>query len=86
MKRAQIQLDDRTFETLRREAFRGKKSIASIIRAVLDRYVSTGRQKKQISPESFSFIGAGTSTGRGAGHIAENHDVADWGIGDRHAL
>lgn len=74
MKRTQIQLDDGTFEVLRREAFRDKRSIASIIRSALSGYTSLVKRKKYLTLESFSFIGAGKSAGRGAGHIAENHD------------
>ena len=77
MKRTQIQFEEPVFESLRKQAFMERTSIAEIIRrAVGERLIITSPKKrtKKLSSRYFSFIGAGRSTGRGSGTIAKRHD------------
>lgn len=72
MKRTQIQLDEKTWETLRERAFRERRSIAEIVRAMLRTHVEKTARPRNFS--SFSFIGSGASRGRGRGRVSERHD------------
>ena len=57
MRRTQIQLDERTYETLRRRAFEKGCSISSLVREVLAYSLGTGKPKQRTSIKDFSFIG-----------------------------
>lgn len=72
MRRMQIQLDDATYEALRRLAFARRRSLAATIREILHQALGT------VTPaprrlEAFTFIGAFAS-GR-ADRASEQHDV-----------
>lgn len=73
MKRTQIQLEEPTFEALRRIAFQKKISVAAVMREMIGMQVSP-KQKSKLRLEDFTFIGSGRSRGKGAGSIAERHD------------
>jgi hypothetical protein len=78
MKRAQIQLEEETFEILRQRAFEEKKSIAGIIREVIQKEMTLPSRKKPLSVKEFQFIGAGKSP-QPQGSLApvsERHDQA----------
>jgi len=72
MRRVQIQLDEATYENLRREAFLHRRSLAATVRELLRRELGTParRQRRQ----EFSFIGAGSSTDPYP--VSEEHDRA----------
>lgn len=74
MKRTQIQLDERIWGILRERAFHEKRSIADVVREMLQMHIDERPKPRRIS--FFSFIGAGASRGRGRGRIAERHDEA----------
>lgn len=72
MKRIQIQLDEVTYEKVRRLAFLRRRSLAATIRDLLHRElgapVGTPRRK------ALSFVGAGSS--RDPYPVSEEHDWA----------
>ena len=76
MKRTQIQLDEHTFEALRRRAFQGRQSLAGMVREILRAHVAPQAERMRRDASPFSFVASGRSRGKGAGTIAERHDAA----------
>jgi hypothetical protein len=76
MKRAQIQLKEETFEALRHRAFQEKKSIAGLIRELINKEMSPEAQPKSLSLKDFRFIGAGKSLQGSLEPVSERHDQA----------
>ena len=76
MRRTQIQLDERTYETLRRKAFEKGCSISSLVREILGYSLRTGTPKQRTSIKDFSFIGAGKSRQGRLSPVSERHDEA----------
>jgi hypothetical protein len=72
MRRIQIQLDEITYENLRRLAFLRLRSLAATIRDLLHRElgVPIGRRRRK----EWSFVGAGSS--RDPYPVSEQHDRA----------
>ncbi len=75
MKRAQIQLDEPTYQALRRRAYDQKKSMASVARALLSDALGVGPPKK-LSMKDFPFVGCGTSDQGSLSPVSERHDEA----------
>jgi hypothetical protein len=73
MRRIPIQIDDKTYEWLRKRSFEEKRSIASIVRECLDEK-STARPKWTI--KDFTFVGSGSSDDGDLAPVSENHDEA----------
>ncbi|MBI3779676.1 MAG: ribbon-helix-helix protein, CopG family [candidate division NC10 bacterium] len=76
MKRTQIQLDERTYEALRRRAFKKGCSISALVRELLAHSLKTGKTKKRPSIKDFAFIGAGRSRQGRLSPVSERHDEA----------
>ena len=76
MKRTQIQLDERTYEALRRRAFEKGCSISSLVREPLGRSMGTGKAKQQPTIKDFTFVGAGRSRQDQFSPVSERHDEA----------
>ncbi len=76
MKRTQIQLDEGTYEALRRKAFEKGCSISSYVREVLARSLGTGAAKRPRRLQDFRFIGVGQSRQGRLGPVSERHDDA----------
>lgn len=76
MRRTQIQLDERTYEILRRRAFEKGCSISSYVREVLAYSLGTAKGKQKPSIKDFSFIGAGKSRQGRLSPVSERHDEA----------
>lgn len=76
MRRTQIQLDEPTYETLRRQAYQRGCSISAVVRALLAQSLSTPRAKRRASLKQFSFIGAGYSRQGESAPVSERHDEA----------
>jgi hypothetical protein len=74
MKRAQIQLEEETFEVLRQRAFQEKKSISGIIREVIQKEMALSSPKKPLSAKELRFIGAGKSLQGSLKPVSEKHD------------
>lgn len=76
MKRTQIQLDEPTYEALRRRAFEEKRSLSSVIRKLLADAMEGGRPRRRRSLKEFASIGAGRSRQGRLSPISERHDEA----------
>lgn len=76
MKRTQIQLDERTYETLRRRAFEKGCSFSALVRELLTHSLGTSRTKRRLTIKDFTFIGAGRSRQGRLSPVSERHDEA----------
>ena len=76
VKRTQIQLDEVTYEALRRKAFEKGCSISSYVREVLAYSLGTGAAKQKRTLKEFRFIGTGKSRQGGLAPVSERHDEA----------
>ena len=76
MRRTQIQLDEGTYEALRRKAFERGCSISSYVREVLTYSLGTGAVKQKRTLREFRFIGAGKSRQGRLAPVSERHDEA----------
>ena len=72
MRRIQIQLDETTYENLRRQAFLRRRSLAATIRDLLHRELGspTGKRRRK----ELSFVGAGSS--KDSYPVSAEHDRA----------
>ena len=61
MKRTQIQLDEATYEAVRRRAFEQGRSMASVVRETLAEALGTDDRSRhrKLAIEDFTFIGMG---------------------------
>lgn len=76
MKRTQIQLDERTYEALRRRAFEKGCSMSSLVRELMARSLGTSTATQQPTIKDFTFIGAGRSRQGRLSPVSERHDEA----------
>jgi len=76
VKRTQIQLDEGTYELLRRKAFEKGCSISSYVREVLAYSLGTGATRQKQRLQDFRFIGAGKSRQGRLSPVSERHDEA----------
>lgn len=76
MKRAQIQLDERTYETLRRQAYERGCSISAVVRSALVRSLEPPAPKRRLTIKGFTFVGAGRSRQGRFAPVSERHDEA----------
>jgi hypothetical protein len=77
MKRAQIQLDERTYEALRRRAYEQRTSIASVARSLLEGALGiTGDDAERHEMKDFPFVGCGSSVQGRLSPVSERHDEA----------
>jgi hypothetical protein len=76
MKRAQIQLEEEVYDLLRHRAFKEKKSIAGLIRAIVKKDISQPDRHGPSSVKDFTFIGSGHSKQGRLKPISERHDEA----------
>ena len=76
MKRTQIQLDEGTYEALRRKAFERGCSISSYVREVLAYSLGIGAATQKRKLQDFRFIGAGKSRQGRLAPVSEHHDEA----------
>lgn len=77
MKRTQIQLDEATFEAVRRRAYEQGRSMASVVRETLAESFGTSAQsaKRAWTLEDFTFIGMGRDPHPPADvPVSEDHD------------
>lgn len=74
MRRTLIQLDEETYQRLRREAFRRQRSLASLVRE----FVRNGLEPEAPArPRRLSSVAAGRSRQPGGtAPVSERHDVA----------
>ena len=77
MKRTQIQLDEATYEAVRRRAYEQGQSMASVVRETLADAFGTSAQsgKRAWTIEDFTFIGMGRDPNPPADvPVSEDHD------------
>ena len=75
MKRTQIQLDDATYETLRRRAFEQGRSMASLVRETLADAFSAPPGGRSRTIRDFTFIGMGSDPNPPPDlPVSEDHD------------
>ncbi|MBI4201446.1 MAG: CopG family transcriptional regulator [Chloroflexi bacterium] len=75
MKRTQVQLDEATYQLLRRKAFERGLSMAALLREALHEYLGLGLPKHRLL-EEFHFIGSGQSEQGNLAPVSERHDEA----------
>ena len=75
MKRTQLQLDEATYQLLRRRAFERGSSLAGLIREILGEYLHAGRTTGG-RLEDFKFVGSGRAEKSEVEPISERHDEA----------
>ena len=73
MRRIPIQIDEKTYASLRRRSFEEKRSIAAIVRECLEKSESAGRPA---SLSDFPFVGIGRSEQGNLSPVSQNHDRA----------
>lgn len=76
MRRMRIQLDERTFDKLRRRALEKGCSISSLARDLLARSLGSRGPRQRFSIEGFTFIAAGRSHQGRLPPVSERHDEA----------
>ncbi len=76
MRRTQIQLDEPTYEALRRRAFEEKRSLSAIIRRLLAEALEGERPRRRGSLKKFASVGAGHSRQGRLSPVSERHDEA----------
>lgn len=72
-RRTLIQLNQQTYDALRRRAFARKQSISAVAREALATALGVDQPKKTYSVKDFSFIGAGRGP-KTKRPISEDHD------------
>lgn len=80
MKRTQVQLDERTYEALRRRAFEKGRSMSSLARELMAQSLGTSTVKQRPTIKDFTFIGAGRSRQGRLSPVSERHDEALAGV------
>ncbi len=76
MKRTQIQLDDATYDKLRRKAFEEGRSMSAVVRETLAESLGTSAPAKGRMIGDFGFVGAGRARPDRDRPISEAHDKA----------
>ena len=76
MKRAQIQLEEETYEALRHRAFSEKRSVAAVIREILRKDMAASCSSTSSSIRDFSFVASGRSKQGPLKPVSEHHDEA----------
>jgi hypothetical protein len=76
MRRAQIQLEEETYDALRHKAFKEKKSIAGVIREIIRKEITPSGQSHHKTVKDFNFIGIGRSRQGLSKPVSERHDEA----------
>jgi plasmid stability protein len=75
MKRTQIQLDEQTYEAVRRRAFEQHRSISSVVREVLGQAFGSPPHRR-LSLRDFTLVAAGRSRQGHLKPVSERHDEA----------
>lgn len=76
MKRTQVQLDERTYQMLRREAFQRGRSMSSLVRESLALSLGAKPSRRRRSVKEFTFIASGRSRQGRLAPVSERHNAA----------
>lgn len=74
MRRVQIQLDEATYEALRRRAFRRRQSLSAAVREILARHLGANRRRRRPTLADFPWVGAASVEDPYC--VSEEHDRA----------
>jgi hypothetical protein len=74
MRRTQIQLDESTYQLLRRRAFERGMSMAALLREALMQHLA--QESPQPRFKDFTFVGSGNSDDGNLQPVSERHDEA----------
>lgn len=75
MRRVQLQLDEATYEALRRRAFRRRQSLSAAVREILARHLGVSRpRRKRSTLADFPWVGAASVNDPYC--VSEDHDRA----------
>lgn len=72
MKRTQIQLDDPTYQLLRKRAFERGMSVSALLREMLAQYLAPSPSEHRL--EDLTFVGPGHSVRGDLAPVSERHD------------
>ena len=75
MKRTQVQLDEKSYELLRRRAHERRVSVAAVVREAVGQYLAEAPRRKRTLAD-FGFIGIGRSDQSDYAPVSERHDEA----------
>ncbi|OFX33057.1 MAG: hypothetical protein A2Z07_00675 [Armatimonadetes bacterium RBG_16_67_12] len=75
MKRTQIQIDEQTYEAVRRRAFEQGRSIAFVVRETLAQAFGPP-QRRRLTLQDFTLVAAGRSRQGRLRPVSERHDEA----------
>ena len=75
MKRTQVQLDDATYDLVRRRAFEDRRSMSAVIRETLAAAFAPER-RVAVRVSDLGFVGAGRSRQPPGRPVSEHHDDA----------
>lgn len=76
VKRTQIQLEEHIYDSLRRRAFQEKKSVAGVIREIIEKELAHPGQAQPSSIQNFAFVAVDRSRQGGLKPVSEHHDEA----------
>lgn len=75
MKRIHLRLDSKALDALQQRATETGRSLATVIREAVDRYLGREPAKnRRLRVEDLTWLGSGRSEGVGPGDIGERHD------------
>jgi plasmid stability protein len=76
MRRTQVQLDEDTYQRLRRRAYQRGLSISAVAREILGRSLGTRSTRRRAALDDFPFIASGRSEDGETARVSEQHDEA----------
>ena len=76
MRRAQIQIDERTYQELRHRAFRAGCSVSSVVRDILQNVLFPRKRSGPASLDQFKFVGVGKTRQGSLSPVSRRHDEA----------
>jgi len=76
MRRAQIQIDERTYQELRHRAFRAGCSVSRLVREILQSALFPRKKSGPASLDQFTFVGIGKTRQGRLSPVSRRHDAA----------
>ena len=76
MKRTQLQIEESTYEALRRRAYEEGKSISAVVRELLAEGLGERRRERRLTIDDFPFVGSGRTRQGALQPVSERHDEA----------
>ncbi len=76
MRRTQIQLDEKTYQALRRSAYVRGCSLSAVVRDLVERGLSLHKAKNRLTLKDLPFVGCARSKQGKLSPVSERHDEA----------